>query len=101
MVKTNWTDVHCCETRITTEAGNVKEEPGTIYWILITETELGGGDPEVMMNDATDGIDNEIITIKARTSSSVFIRFHPAIHCSNGIRLGSVGDNLCITVGYM
>jgi hypothetical protein len=96
--KTNYLDAHCCDTAHLESAANVKAAPGVVYWIEACET--AGTAAAFVLHDATSGTTGEVATFKVPANSTVFCKFIPAIYCATGIRLGTVGTALQITVGY-
>ena len=96
--KINFNDADCCNTGELTAAGNIKASPGVVFWISACET--AGTSATFVLNDATSGTTGEIATFRVLANTTLALRFAPAVYCATGIRLGTVGSNMSITVGY-
>ena len=94
----NYLDQNCCATGELTAAGNIKAAPGVVFWLVACET--AGTAATFVLNDATSSTTGEIATFRVLANTTLALRFAPAIYCATGIRLGTVGASMSITVGY-
>lgn len=86
------------KTRLTA-AGNIKGRPGMLHWLIVTSWYA---DPAyVVLNDDTDGTDDEIAKFYVPGKRTVVFPFDPPIPCAIGIRIGTFSkSNMEVTGGY-
>lgn len=88
-----------CNTIKLTDAGNIKDSPGVLCWINVSNTT--GNGRKVTIHDDTDATADEIMQIAVPGDDSKFLLFSPAMPFSTGIRCGTVETELVITAGYL